>query len=82
MELRLSEALGNELPEISRAINLKEILAATWGRNASVLVGQRFPGAGESFGIFTQIRVVSGPTAPHGKSILKALFIPSACQLG
>lgn len=53
-EAWLFEALGNELPAISRAINLKQILAAKWGRSAFVWSGADFPGV-LLLGLFQQI---------------------------
>lgn len=52
-KLWLLETPGNELPAISRAINLKQILAAKWGRNAFVWSGRDFPGV-LLLGYFTQ----------------------------
>lgn len=40
----LLEALGNELPARSQAINLKQILAAKWGRSTFVWSGRDLPG--------------------------------------
>lgn len=82
MELRLSEALGNELPEISRAINLKEILAATWGRNASVLVGQRFPG-GLLWDFYTNSSCLWSNCSPwqkYSKGLIYSVCVPAGLR--